>query len=124
MGALDNPLARERAVRAFREAFARFNLTVLTDEDPAPQAPYSVIHIGPASPGLDHLGHAEIIDYPNAVLDDAAIIFTGDHGDAFGEHGIYSDHVCADECIHRIPLIVRWPGVTKVQQSITVNNRA
>ncbi|NOZ21323.1 MAG: sulfatase [Planctomycetes bacterium] len=47
------------------------------------------------------------------VLDDAVIIFTADHGDAFGEHGIYSDHVCADECIHRIPLVVRWPGVTK-----------
>lgn len=46
------------------------------------------------------------------VLDDAAIIISADHGDAFGEHGIYSDHVCADECIHRIPLIVRWPGVS------------
>lgn len=46
------------------------------------------------------------------VLDDAAIIVSSDHGDAFGEHGIYSDHVCADECIHRIPLIVRWPGLT------------
>ncbi|MBM4086844.1 MAG: sulfatase [Planctomycetes bacterium] len=46
------------------------------------------------------------------VLDDAVIIFTTDHGDAFGEHGIYTDHVCADECIHRCPLIVRWPGVT------------
>jgi len=44
------------------------------------------------------------------VLDDAAVIISADHGDAFGEHGIYSDHVCADECIHRIPLIVRWPG--------------
>ena len=46
------------------------------------------------------------------VLDDAVIIISADHGDAFGEHGIYSDHVCADECINRIPLIVRWPGVT------------
>lgn len=45
------------------------------------------------------------------VLDDAIIIFSADHGDAFGEHSIYSDHVCADECIHRVPLIVRWPGV-------------
>jgi len=47
------------------------------------------------------------------VLDDAAIVISSDHGDAFGEHGIYSDHVCADECIHRIPLIIRWPGVAK-----------
>ena len=46
------------------------------------------------------------------VLDDAVLIVSGDHGDAFGEHGIYSDHVCADECIHRIPLIIRWPGVS------------
>jgi len=46
------------------------------------------------------------------VLDDAVIVFSSDHGDAFGEHGIYSDHVNVDECIHRIPLIIRWPGRT------------
>lgn len=46
------------------------------------------------------------------VLDEAVVIITSDHGDAFGEHGIYSDHVCADECIHRIPMIIRWPGIT------------
>jgi len=45
------------------------------------------------------------------VLDDSVIIISGDHGDAFGEHGIYSDHVCADECIHRIPLVIKWPDV-------------
>lgn len=46
------------------------------------------------------------------LLDDAVLIISGDHGDAFGEHGIYSDHVCADECIQRVPLIMRWPGVS------------
>jgi arylsulfatase A-like enzyme len=51
------------------------------------------------------------------VLDDAVILISADHGDAFGEHGIYSDHVCADECIHHIPLIVRWPGVTPTGQA-------
>lgn len=45
-------------------------------------------------------------------LDDTAIIISADHGDAFGEHGIYSDHVCAHEPVHRVPMIVRWPGVT------------
>jgi len=48
-----------------------------------------------------------------SVLDDAVIIISSDHGDAFGEHGIYSDHVCADECIHHIPLIIRCPGLVK-----------
>ena len=45
------------------------------------------------------------------VLDDTAIIITSDHGDSFGEHGIYSDHVNADECIHHIPLIIKWPAL-------------
>lgn len=47
------------------------------------------------------------------VLDDTRIIVTSDHGDAFGEHGIYSDHVNADACIHHIPLVMKWPGVAK-----------
>ena len=51
------------------------------------------------------------------VLDDTAIIITSDHGDNFGEHGVYSDHVCADEAIHHIPLIIKWPGVTKPNQT-------
>jgi choline-sulfatase len=44
------------------------------------------------------------------VMDDTAIIISGDHGEAMGEHGIYGDHVCADEAVHNIPMIVKWPG--------------
>ncbi|MFW6039245.1 MAG: sulfatase [bacterium] len=46
------------------------------------------------------------------MLEDTALIVSADHGDALGEHGIYGDHFCVDECVHRIPLIVRWPGLT------------
>ena len=46
------------------------------------------------------------------LLDETAIIVSADHADAFGEHGIYSDHVNVSNCVHRVPLIVRWPGVT------------
>ncbi|MFW6303889.1 MAG: sulfatase [Candidatus Sumerlaeota bacterium] len=51
------------------------------------------------------------------VLDDAVIIVSSDHGDAFGEHGVYSDHVNVDACIHNIPLIIRWPGRTPENHS-------
>lgn len=65
----------------------------------------------------NHLGIVlEELDRQGA-LDDAAIIVSADHGDAFGEHGIYSDHVCSDACIHRIPFIIRWPGVSKAGHS-------
>ncbi len=68
---------------------------------------YTDHHVGVVLEELDRQG----------VLDDAAILFTSDHGDAFGEHGIFTDHVCADECIHHIPLIIRWPGVTTANSS-------
>lgn len=48
----------------------------------------------------------------HGVLDDTAVIISADHGEAMGEHGVYGDHVCADECINRVPLIIKWPGVT------------
>ncbi|HSV14970.1 MAG TPA: sulfatase [Tepidisphaeraceae bacterium] len=47
------------------------------------------------------------------LLDDTAIIISADHGENLGELNIYGDHQTADECTCRIPLIVRWPGVTK-----------
>ena len=27
-----------------------------------------------------------------------------------GEHSVYGDHVCADEAVHNIPMIIKWPG--------------
>jgi len=44
------------------------------------------------------------------IMDDTAIIISADHGEALGEHGIYADHPYAGEAVHRIPLIVSWPG--------------
>ncbi len=46
-------------------------------------------------------------------LDDkTAIIFTADHGEAFGENGIYAEHAMAHPATNRVPLIIYWPGVT------------
>lgn len=47
------------------------------------------------------------------ILDECIIIVGGDHGDCFGENGIYMDHYTASEPILRRPLIVRWPDVTE-----------
>lgn len=46
------------------------------------------------------------------ILDDTAIIVSSDHGEAFGENGVYADHPLANEPIHHVPLIVYWPGIT------------
>jgi arylsulfatase A-like enzyme len=46
------------------------------------------------------------------VLDQTAIIISADHGENLGELNIYGDHQTADHITCRVPLIVRWPGVT------------
>jgi arylsulfatase A-like enzyme len=47
------------------------------------------------------------------VLDGAAIMVSSDHGETLGELGIYCDHQTADEHVSRVPLVLRWPGVTQ-----------
>lgn len=49
------------------------------------------------------------------VLDDTAIIVSADHGENLGELNVYGDHQTADEFTTRVPLIIRWPGVTDGQ---------
>lgn len=45
------------------------------------------------------------------VLDETAIMIGSDHGEGFGELGVYADHQAADEVTCHIPMIVRWPGI-------------
>jgi arylsulfatase A-like enzyme len=45
------------------------------------------------------------------VLDDTAVLVSTDHGEAFGELGVYADHQAADEATCHIPAVLRWPGV-------------
>ena len=45
------------------------------------------------------------------VLDELIIIVSSDHGENFGELGIYAEHGTADQITTRIPMIIRWPGM-------------
>ena len=50
------------------------------------------------------------------VLDETLIIFTSDHGDALGDHGLaYKSFYY--ECMAHVPLIVRGPGVASGERS-------
>ena len=45
------------------------------------------------------------------VLDETAVLVSSDHGEAFGELGVYADHQAADEATCHIPAVLRWPGI-------------
>ncbi len=45
------------------------------------------------------------------VLEETAVLVSSDHGEAFGELGVYADHQAADEATCHVPAILRWPGL-------------
>lgn len=47
------------------------------------------------------------------VYDETAIVISSDHGENFGELGLYGEHATADEGTCRIPLLIKWPGAAK-----------
>ena len=56
-----------------------------------------------------HIGRVMAALKAQGVLDDTAIIVSADHGENFGELGIYAEHGSADAATCRIPMIIRWP---------------
>ena len=55
---------------------------------------------------ISHL--KEVDEYDNTV-----IIYTSDHGDFAGEHGLMAKTFSIYDAIHRIPLLVKFPGCAK-----------
>jgi len=53
------------------------------------------------------------------LYDDTLIVFTSDHGEEFGEHGVvgWHSHTLYDELL-RVPLVVRFPGAAHAGSSV------
>jgi len=63
---------------------------------------YADEHVGRLLNGLADAG----------VLDDTIVMVSADHGENQGELNVWGDHQTADQPTCRVPLIVRWPGLT------------
>ncbi|MCB0088330.1 MAG: sulfatase-like hydrolase/transferase [Caldilineaceae bacterium] len=52
----------------------------------------------------------QILDalYANGLAENTLIVYTSDHGDMVGEHGLWWKHVFYEESV-RVPLIMHWP---------------
>ncbi|NCU25206.1 DUF4976 domain-containing protein [Candidatus Nomurabacteria bacterium] len=53
-----------------------------------------------------------VLDKVNELAPDALVIYTSDHGDFLGSHRLSGKGPAAYDEICRIPLIIRWPGVS------------
>lgn len=51
----------------------------------------------------------------NGLADNTLIVYTSDHGDMLGEHGLWWKHVFYEESV-KVPLLMVWPGVIEPGQ--------
>ena len=53
-----------------------------------------------------------VLDYLEAEgeLDNTIVVYTADHGDFAGDHGLIMKNIGIYESIHRIPFMIAWPG--------------
>jgi choline-sulfatase len=58
-----------------------------------------------------HIGRILAVLAELGIDDDTAVMVSSDHGENLGELGIYCDHQTADLITHRVPLVLRWPGM-------------
>jgi len=60
----------------------------------------------------EHVGRLLSVLDELRVLDETVVIIGADHGENLGELNVWGDHQTADQFTCRVPLIVRWPGLT------------
>ncbi|MEM7530793.1 MAG: sulfatase-like hydrolase/transferase [Chloroflexota bacterium] len=63
--------------------------------------------------------YGRLIDRIDAAgqLDNTIIVFTSDHGEFLGAHGLYCKNVSAYEEAYNVPLIMAGPGIAQGQES-------
>jgi arylsulfatase A-like enzyme len=47
------------------------------------------------------------------IADETVVVFTSDHGDWLGDHGLFQKGIPHTRGLTRIPWVMRWPGVTE-----------
>jgi uncharacterized sulfatase len=67
----------------------------------------------------DNVGRILKVLIEERILDDTIIVFTTDHGEYMGEHGLYGKNQWY-RTAYQIPFIVRWPN--RIRHGTVINN--
>ena len=53
-----------------------------------------------------------VLDYleQKGLAENTLVVFTSDHGDYMGDHGLMAKSPAMYDCLVRVPFLVRWPG--------------
>jgi arylsulfatase A-like enzyme len=109
---------------SFREAFASMvddpsvggvetvRGLVIGTVDPTPDLGRDLRNLYDAEIAANDASFGRLIDRLEALgkLDDTVVVFTSDHGEAFGEHGTWTHGLDLYSEVLSIPLVIRLPG--------------
>ena len=100
----------------YRDAYADktaadlLNRPNVAQEDTDPRAFRSVVNYFAAITGVDEqFGRILAVLEDEGFAEDTIVVFTSDHGDMMGSHGLMGKDVWYDESL-LVPFIIRWPG--------------
>ena len=104
------PNGLHAAGKPFRQVYHQRNNNAIL-----PSTPQQVMTMRRVYCGQISLVDAEIgrlLDYldERGLAENTLIVFTSDHGDYMGDHGLMTKSPSLYDCLVRVPLIVRWPG--------------
>lgn len=98
------------AEKPFRQRYHQMNNDAILPFTPdqvmlTRQVYYSMISLIDAEIG-------RVLDYleGRGLAEDTLVLFTSDHGDYLGDHGLMTKSPSLYDCLVRAPLILRWPG--------------
>jgi arylsulfatase A-like enzyme len=111
---IPEPVVEPEGLRAagkpFRQVYHQRNNDAILPSSPEQvrkmrQVYYGQVSLVDAEIGrlLDHLDQ-------RGLAENTLIVFTSDHGDYMGDHGMMTKSPSLYDCLVRVPLIVRWPG--------------
>jgi len=108
--AMIEPNGLENAKKPFRQQFKQRNDRAFLDISPGFVRRLREVYYGMVSLVDQEIGRILAFLDKNELTENTLLIFTSDHGDYLGDHGMITKSPAMYDCLVRIPFIVRWPG--------------
>lgn len=104
------PEGLKAAGKPFRQQFHQCNVDAITPFDAGQRRMLKRVYGGMVSLVDAEIGR--LLDELEArgLAENTLVVFTSDHGDYLGDHGLITKSPAMYDCLTRVPFIVRWPG--------------
>jgi arylsulfatase A-like enzyme len=104
------PQGLRRAGKPFRHHFHHRNNDAILPFDARQTALMRQVYYGMITLVDAEIGRLLLWLDDQKLTENTLLVFTSDHGDYMGDHGLCTKSPSLYDCLTRVPMIVRWPG--------------